>query len=625
VSEQVASPGSRRGWRVPTRDAAVDVGERPRGAPLPRVALWAMIGVPVVVAVVAAWTHRFLVDDGFINLRVISQIEHGHGPVFNQGQRVEVFTSPLWIAVLTVADVVLPIRLEWLAVAGGIALLAVGMVLAACAAARLQPRTAKQWYVPVGLLVMMALPPMWRFASSGLENGLTCAWLGASAFVLAGWARTRTRLSVLGAVLIGLGPLVRPDVAIFSALFLVVVLVADGRGWQSRVTTLACALAVPVAYQVFRMGYYGMIVPNTALAKSAGSSRWGAGLDYVGHVFRTYWLYVPVAILLAVAALMLAAMRGGDETTDGSDESELPARTAVTRWARPRRRLLVTAAFVLGAGLSALYVVKVGGDYEPTRLLLPAVFALATPVALVPLRPAYALGLTVVPWALVSLLFLRDATDRNIRILGPPRAVTLADFGWQPGGPNRTWFTGAGVYASQGPPLPVRPPAGHARPIVIAPGIGIISYALGPNVDVFDVLGLAEPIASHEKLRRRGYVGHEKLLPAPWVVALTTAPGSTPPESDFIVAPPPLNFGFRVVRIVRQDDPRGRPFAERVATARVVLECPRMKRFLAAFDAPMSLHRFVDNISGSVGRTTLEIPPEPADAAKKLCPAARPR
>ena len=33
-------------------------------------------------------------DDGFINLRVVSQIKAGNGPVFNAGERVEAATSP---------------------------------------------------------------------------------------------------------------------------------------------------------------------------------------------------------------------------------------------------------------------------------------------------------------------------------------------------------------------------------------------------------------------------------------------------------------------------------------------------------------------------------------------------
>ena len=40
--------------------------------------------------------------------------------MFNAGQRVEAFTSPVWLGGLTLADLITPIRLEWVAVIGGI-------------------------------------------------------------------------------------------------------------------------------------------------------------------------------------------------------------------------------------------------------------------------------------------------------------------------------------------------------------------------------------------------------------------------------------------------------------------------------------------------------------------------
>ena len=97
-----------------------------------------LLAVPLVVLALGAWNYRWMHDDGFINLRVISQIKAGNGPVFNAGERVEAFTSPLWLATLLVADVLTPIRLEWIAVLGGIALSLVGIALALMGSIRLQ-------------------------------------------------------------------------------------------------------------------------------------------------------------------------------------------------------------------------------------------------------------------------------------------------------------------------------------------------------------------------------------------------------------------------------------------------------------------------------------------------------
>src|SRR3954464_14890447 len=58
--------------------------------------------LPVAFVVVLGWTRGWVEEDAFINFRVVDQIRAGHGPVFNIGQRVEVATSPLWLAILTV-------------------------------------------------------------------------------------------------------------------------------------------------------------------------------------------------------------------------------------------------------------------------------------------------------------------------------------------------------------------------------------------------------------------------------------------------------------------------------------------------------------------------------------------
>jgi len=75
----------------------------------------ALLAVPAAFIVWMGWCHRWTADDGFINFRIVRHIVDGHGPVFNTGQRVEVGTSPLWLAVLSMLDLLLPFRLEWIA------------------------------------------------------------------------------------------------------------------------------------------------------------------------------------------------------------------------------------------------------------------------------------------------------------------------------------------------------------------------------------------------------------------------------------------------------------------------------------------------------------------------------
>lgn len=103
-----------------------------------RVAQFLVLASPVVVLGLRAWHRRWIFEDGFINFRIVDMVLSGHGPVFNPGERVEAATSTLWLWLLVVGDVVLPLRLEYIAVLFGIILTLAGMGLAIAASVRLQ-------------------------------------------------------------------------------------------------------------------------------------------------------------------------------------------------------------------------------------------------------------------------------------------------------------------------------------------------------------------------------------------------------------------------------------------------------------------------------------------------------
>ncbi len=539
-----------------------------------------IVAVPVVVLAVQGYRFRWVTDDGFIDFRVVEQLQAGNGPVFNAGERVEIFTSPLWLAVLTVADVVAPVRLEWLAVLLGIGLSVAGVVMAILGA-RLLVRgdVDDAVLVPVGVLAFGAIMPVWIFQTSGLENGLVFSWLGACLWVLARWADgVDGAVRPMGAgwgVLLGLGWLVRPELVVFSAVFLVLVLVAQrgAQGWRSRVGFGAAAVAIPVAYQVFRMGYFGMAVSNTAIAKEGTDLRWGRGWAYLRNFVDPYWLWLPLLAMVAGAYVPLVrALRARGRT--------------VSSW--------VLLAFLGLGSFSGLYVVAVGGDYIHARLFLPAYFALCAPVAVVALAKRYAIAFAVLPWALAAGLVLRPPAepvqvedDDYVFVLPPPRRglVTLEDYGWGEGGEQFSWFGDADYYYStkglgggvwKSPDAPLRPDL--PRPYVIGRAMGSLGYALGPDSRILDTLGLADAFTSHlattsepvgalTPLTTHWVAGHEKPLPTPWLAARVLREGAPFDDEDL---PPPAPSG-QLIPVTE-----GEELAEQIAWARAALACPEI-------------------------------------------------
>jgi arabinofuranosyltransferase len=69
------------------------------------------------------------------------------------------------------------------------------------------------------------------------------------------------------------------------------------------------AAAVPLAYEVFRAGYYGLLVPSTALAKEASTARWRQGGYYLLDLVTPYLLWIPVSVLLVGVLALLGGRR----------------------------------------------------------------------------------------------------------------------------------------------------------------------------------------------------------------------------------------------------------------------------------------------------------------------------
>ncbi len=572
-------------------------------------------------------------DDGYIYLRVVDQVLAGNGPVFNHGERVEAATSPLWLGLLSLSkEIFRPVALPWLAVVLGLLLSLAGLALAQWGAYRLWQRGRRRVMLPLGAIVIVALPPFWDFATSGLETGLAFAWLGAcfwgltrllpseALLEMAGGVEDRakalslhaaagsnaqleprtsnlelppTSLPIWVPILIGLGPLVRPDFVIFSLAFMTIFFVLCRRlTWRDQVRAGAFALALPAAYQLFRMGYYGALVPNPAFAKEASAANWPQGWHYLLDTIEPYWLSLPLLVIFGLALPSWPPKRRAREQPGQIDRPVLVA-------------LMVAAALAHG-----VYVVYVGGDFMHARLLLPDLFTMLLPVAVIGVdtAPRFIAAGAVVVWALVCAFALRVPYDRvgphgiaderayYVAIAHRPHPITLSDYRQYPGAAlaliEQAQITRGDLMLQKLEEIPLR--AGlPADTVVVGYSIGIFGYIFGTDVHVVDFYGLADPIAGRLELARRGRPGHEKVLPEAWVVARFADPAARlPPDAP---------------------DPAA------VAAARAALSCDGVQRLLAAVTDPMTPGRFVRNAFEAFRLHRFRIPPDPVVARARLC------
>ncbi len=574
-----------------------------------RLPSWVLLLVPVVVIVVIGFTHRWVEEDAFLNFRIVDQIRAGHGPVFNVGERVEVATSPLWLWILVAARTVAPfVAIEHTSIALGIAGTALGVWWAQRAALCLWRRDPTELGVPFGALVYVALPVAWDWASGGLENGLSIAWLGGLALLVARYGRRDVALGTGTALgvgfVVGLGALVRPDLAVIAVCGIFALAVARQvwhARWREPVLLVGGAVALPLLYEIFRAAYYAVLVPNTALAKDSSGVYWSQGWNYLVDLIAPYWLWVPLGVVIVVLVLLV---RG---RVDG-----VPPLAAVI-------------ALPVGGVLHALYITTSGGDYLHGRLLLPSLFAVLAPVAAVPWRPWMKVALPVLGvWVVLAFVWLRPGahflvvpvTDHGVvqgralmeRLTRPGRPPILAsDFEFRDGPvARRLQEQGArALVAGKEPLLDVTP----ERTTLVSRASGISGYRAGPEVLVREVNSLADPVGSHMTPTPLSKPGHRKRLEWAWLLALATRPGTGPfTQAD-----------LGATRLVSAEFEDGVIDPTDVAAARRALECGALAELVRATSGPFDASRAWDNLTGAIGRTRLVVPRDPHEAEQHFC------
>jgi arabinofuranosyltransferase len=291
-----------------------------------------------------------LYDDGYIFLRYAENIAAGLGPVFNTGERVEGFSSPLWTLLLGMLALT-PVNLEFAATLLGIV---TGMGLfAALGLNLLAYRPDMKWEWTALVAGQAFFPAVVFYCFSGLDQILFAMLIG---FIL--WSSSRdlesTRVSWLTASLLALAFASRNEGALLAIWVSVVFTnrsMHKRRGWLRNVVfPLACSAAAMASLVSARFLYFGTVFPNTYYAKiSPGiSNRLVNGIAYL---FDSLLVLFPLLSLIAILAVV--AWRKG-----------------VFPWTRallPTGWILVWIAFVVYAG----------GDHFPMhRLLLPALPAL---------------------------------------------------------------------------------------------------------------------------------------------------------------------------------------------------------------------------------------------------------
>lgn len=250
-----------------------------------------------------------LQDDAYISFRYARNLAEGAGLVWNVGERVEGYTNFLWTLLLAIpfvfskaAEPVLFARV--LSVAGGAAAIVASFLLVR----RLAPKS-----VVLPLVPPILLAGNWSFAintMTGLETAFLAGLVTVAALLLV--AETEDLKYRGSSMIFALAALTRPEaIGLFLGLLGLVAWPLpypyrpEARRYLARLTVPFAAIVG--LHLLFRIGYYGHLVPNTFFAKFGVPLP--AGLPSRGEYLTRFLLegLDPFVVFVALAGLFVIA------------------------------------------------------------------------------------------------------------------------------------------------------------------------------------------------------------------------------------------------------------------------------------------------------------------------------
>jgi arabinofuranosyltransferase len=440
---------------------------------------WLYPALAIIILFVVLIRTAWVTDDAYITFRTVDNLVEGFGPVWNVGDRVQTYTNPLWMFVVTL----------FYLLTGEIyyTVIFLSIVVTTATAVLLAYRSARGPLL--GALSVVALlfsKAFVDFSTSGLENCLTHLLLVAFFIQYFGHAGPASAPSPFRTTLLfGTGALLllnRLDLLVLIGPSLLYVVLASGN--RKRTILLAAAGLAPVfLWEVFSLFYYGFPFPNTAYAKLgsgiSSASRAFQGLFYVFNLAN----WDPFTLATVVFALV---------------------HSVAIRHERPA---LFAAA---GIALYLAFVVKVGGDHMSGRfftapfvvsVVLLTRVGIPKPRHLIPIAAAMLLLLYMAPApTLTSGSDFVVENHHDSAGIADLRGYVYRITGLLKRGRDKG-FEKTG-YAQKGI-------AARKKRVVKKSMIGFFGYYAGPEVHIVDPLGLGDPLLARlPTSRERWRVGH---------------------------------------------------------------------------------------------------------------------
>ena len=424
-------------------------------------------------------------DDAFITLRTVSNFLQGYGLVWNAGERVQVFTHPLWMFLLIPFDLFIedPLYVFYIPSLA----LSIWTLLIVFRNFAQGPLS-----ISIAVILLGSSASFVDYSSSGLENPLTHLLVVVFLVIYFQPGVVASKRFFQLALFAGLATLNRMDILVLLLPALSYIVVSRRERFGQTALLLLAGFLPFILWELFSLFYYGFPFPNTYYAKAAtglpSDLLYKQGIAYIENSFH----WDP----LTLGTVLLGAL------------------TVISQ--REAKRLCLVA----GCFLYLLYILWIGGDFMAGRY-----FSTIFLVGLVLLLTFDArkffgdLPPRVLQIAFLILILVGLSSDRPpiTTHRGQPglysdqygivseRFYYFDGNGWI----NYFKFKGQHELAAKGM---------EARQAGISPvemnTTGMFGYYAGPNIYIIDTHALSDPLRAHLPVDTPSRIGHyERAMP----------------------------------------------------------------------------------------------------------------
>ncbi|PKO04918.1 MAG: hypothetical protein CVU41_14250 [Chloroflexi bacterium HGW-Chloroflexi-3] len=444
---------------------------------IPKILRWIILFLVFFIILNRAWMS----DDAYITLRTVDNFINGYGLTWNVNERVEVYTHPLWILLLSF--------FYFFTHEAYLTTIIVSLALALFTLIYLQSKIKTLHHFILVFLVLGFSNAFVDFATSGLENVLNYTLFTIIFFQFFDKKEPKENYFKI-VFLAGLIGMTRLDLLLMIFPVLIYVFFQQPNKWQA-ITRGLLAISPLIVWEIFSYIYYGYMFPNTAYAKLnngiPGNELLLQGVLYILATIKRD----PLTLLVILSSIIFG----------------LSTKNIVLRlWS-------VGIIFYLA------YVMKIGGDFMIGRFLtvpfLVSVLMLSQSLIRKQNIPKTILtGIFVIALGLISPIpsfrqfhpdgffegFYGIADERDV-YFGGTGLLRNKDFNIKP---NIVWV-------DQGKNLNTLSDS-FGKQIFAFEYVGFLGYYAGKDVYIIDTLGIGNAYLAHQPMEdiSNWRIGHYK-------------------------------------------------------------------------------------------------------------------